>query len=65
MSSKSDDEREHLLSTPKPDEAKPKEEAQPQPAAESRKQTLLLISFLAMVVIGLGNKIFQVRVLYQ
>lgn len=59
MSSKTDDEREQLLPTPKPDEAKPKEQAAPAP--ESKNQTLLLISFLAMIVIGLGNKIFQVR----
>lgn len=57
MSSKTDDEREQLLPTPKPDEAKPKEQAAPAP--ESKNQTLLLISFLAMIVIGLGNKIFQ------
>jgi len=38
-----------------------KAEAKPpvDPAKEKRKSTLLLISFLAMVVIGLGNKIFQ------
>lgn len=31
----------------------------PAPAASAKKQQLLLITFLTLVVIGLGNKIFQ------
>jgi len=57
MASK-DGEDQPLLSTPK-DDSKAEEKPPVDAAKESRKATLLLISFLLMVVIGLGNKIFQ------